>query len=54
MNTLSKNISIILTWIPSHVGIPENERADKTAKKKKKKKKALLADISNKKSHKLI
>ena len=41
MNTLSKNNSIILTWIPSHIGIHGNERADKTEKK------ALLADISN-------
>ena len=29
MNTLSKNNSIILTWIPSHIGI----QADKAAKK---------------------
>ena len=33
MNTLSKNNSIILTWIPSHIGIQRNERADRVAKK---------------------
>ena len=33
MNTLSKNNSIILTWIPSHFGIHGNKRADKAAKK---------------------
>ena len=32
MNILSKNDSIILTWIPSHIGIHENEKADKAAK----------------------
>ena len=30
MNTLSKNNSIILTWIPSHIGILVNERALQT------------------------
>ena len=34
MNTLSKNNSIILTWIPSHIGIQGNERANRVAKKK--------------------
>ena len=33
MNTQSKNNSIILTWISSHIGIQGNERADKTSKK---------------------
>ena len=33
MNTLSKNNSIILTWIPSHIRIQGSERADKAAKK---------------------
>ena len=32
MNTLSKNNSIILTWIPSHIGIQGNERADRCKK----------------------
>ena len=44
MNTLSKNYSIILTWIPSHIVIQGNERADKAAKK------ALQTHISNRKS----
>ena len=33
MKTLSKNNSIILTWIHSHIGIQGNERAYKAAKK---------------------
>ena len=33
MNTLSKNNSIILTWILSHIGIHRNEREDKAATK---------------------
>ena len=41
MNTLSKNYSIILSWIPSHIGIWGNETADKATKK------ALQAEISN-------
>ena len=32
MNTLSKNNSIILTWIPSHISIQGNERIDRAAK----------------------
>ena len=41
MNTLSKNNSIILIWIPSHIGIQRNERANRTEKK------ALQTHISN-------
>ena len=33
MNTLSKNNSIILTWIPSYIDIQGNERADRALKK---------------------
>ena len=33
MDTLSKNNSIVLTWVPSHIGIQRNERTDKAAKK---------------------
>ena len=33
MNTLSKNNSIICTWIPNHIGMNENERVDKAEKK---------------------
>ena len=32
MNTISKNNSIILTWLLSHVGIYVNKRTDRTAK----------------------
>ena len=41
MNTLSRNNSIILTWIPSHIGIQGNVRADKAEEK------ALQTHISN-------
>ena len=41
MNTLSKNNSIILTWILDPIGIQGNERADKAAKR------ALQTHISN-------
>ena len=40
INTLSKNNSIILTWIPSHIGIDRNESRSSC-------KKAFLRDISN-------
>ena len=33
MNILSKNNSIIFSWIPNQIGINGNERADKVAKK---------------------
>ena len=33
MKTLSKNNSIFLIWIPSHIGIQGNERVDKATKK---------------------
>ena len=45
MNSLSKNNSIILTWIPSHIIIHRNERADRTVTK------TVLIDIFNTKIH---
>ena len=33
INTLSKNYSIIISCIPSHIGVHGNERADKAGKK---------------------
>ena len=41
MNSLSKNNSIILTWLPSHIGIQGNERSEQSCKK------ALQTHISN-------
>ena len=41
INTISQNTSIILAWIPSHIYVHRNERANKATKKK------VLTDISN-------